>query len=76
MLWNENSMGGCLVGGWENHYYWELEPDEILVLSINFLTGKQKGKFKIWSGNSLSNEFTMNYEKQTVKNQSHYYEVK
>ena len=42
MIWNENSMGECMVGGWENHYYWELLPDEIMVLSVNFLKGKQK----------------------------------
>ena len=76
MIWNENSMGECMVGGWENHYYWELLPDEIMVLSVNFLKGKQKGKFKIWSGNSFSNEFTMNYDEQVVKNQRFYYEVK
>ena len=76
IIWNENSMGECMVGGWENHYYWELLPDEIMVLSVNFLKGKQKGKFKIWSGNSFSNEFTMNYDEQVVKNQRFYYEVK
>lgn len=76
MIWNENSMGGCLIGGWENHYYWEFQPDEIMVLSVNFLIGKNKGKFKIWSGNSSSNEFTMNYDKQIIKNQQHYIEIK
>lgn len=76
MLWNENSMGGCLVDGWENHYYWEFQPDEIMVLSVNYLTGNSRGKFKIWSGNTSSNEFTMNYNKEILKNQRHYFEVK
>ena len=47
-----------------------------MVLSVNFLKKKKKGKFKIWSGNSFSNEFTMNYDEQVVKNQRFYYEVK
>ena len=76
IIWNENSMGECMVGGWENHYYWELQPDEIMILSVNYLTGNNKGKFKIWSGNSFSNEFTMNYDEQIIKNQQHYFEVK
>ena len=76
IVWNENSIGACMVGGWEDHYHWELQPDEIMVLSVNFLTGKNKGKFKIWSGNSSSNEFTMKYDKQVIKNQQHYFEIK
>jgi len=76
MIWNENSMGGCIVGDWENHYYWELQPDEIMILSVNFLIGKNKGKFKVWTGNTLSEEFEMNYDKQVVKDQRNFYEIK
>ena len=75
MIWNENSLGGCTVG-WENHYYWEFNPNEIMILSVNYLTGKNKGKFKIWTGNSSSDEFKMNYDKQIIKNQTNYFEVK
>jgi len=76
MIWNENSMGGCIVGDWENHYFWELQPDEIMILSINFLTGKNKGEFKIWTGNTSSDEFTMNYNKEVVQNQRNYFEIR
>lgn len=74
-IWNENSLGGCFAG-WENHHYWEFNPNEIMILSVNYLTGKSKGKFKIWTGNYLSDEFTMNYDKQIIKNQRHYVELK
>lgn len=76
IIWNENSIGGCIVGDWENHYYWELQPDEIMILSVNFLTGKNKGRFKVWTGNTLSEEFEMNYDKQVVKDQRNFYEIK
>jgi hypothetical protein len=74
-IWNENSLGGCFAG-WENHHYWEFNPNEIMVISVNYLTGKNQGKFKIWTGSSSSDEFTMNYDKQIIKNQRHYFEVK
>lgn len=74
MIWNDNAFI-CGDSRWQ-HHYWELNPNEIMVLSVNYLTGKSQGKFKIWTGNSSSDEFTMNYDKQVVKNQRHYIEVK
>lgn len=74
MIWNDNVFI-CGDSRWQYHY-WELNPNEIMVLSVNYLTGKNKGKFKIWTGNSLSDEFTMNYDKQIVKDQRNYFEVK
>lgn len=75
IIWNENSLGGCFAG-WENHHYWEFNPNEIMVLSVNYLTGKNQGKFKIWTGAFLSNEFSMNYDKEIMKKQKFYYETK
>lgn len=74
IIWNDNAFV-CGDSRWQ-YRYWELNTDEIMVLSVNFLTGKNQGKFKIWTGNSSSNEFTMNYDTQVVKNQRHYVEVK
>lgn len=74
MIWNDNAFV-CGDSRWQYHY-WELNPNEIMVLSINHLTGKSQGKFKIWTGNSSSEEFTMNYNKQAVKDQMNYFEVK
>ena len=73
-IWNDNAFV-CGNSRWQYHY-WELNPDEIMVLSVNYLTGKNRGKFKIWTGNSSSDEFTMNYDKQIVKSQRNYFEVK
>ncbi|MCY0969003.1 hypothetical protein [Chryseobacterium wangxinyae] len=74
MIWNENAFI-CGDSRWQYHY-WELNPNEIMVLSVNYLTGKDQGKFTIWTGNSSSDEFTMNYDKQIVKDQRNYFEVK
>lgn len=73
-IWNDNSSI-CGDSRWQ-YRYWEFNPNEIMILSVNYLTGKKQGKFKIWTGNSSSNEFTMNYDEQVIKNQSHYLEVK
>lgn len=75
IIWNENSFEGCYMG-WENHHYWEFNPNEIMILSVPYLTGKNKGKFKIWTGSFTLDEFTMNYDKQIVKNQRKYIEIK
>lgn len=73
-IWNDNGFI-CGDSRWQ-YRYWELNPDEIIVVSVNYLTGKIQGKFKIWTGSSSSDEFTMNYDKQIIKNQRHYFEVK
>lgn len=73
-IWNDNAFI-CGDSRWQ-YRYWELNPDEIIVVSVNYLTGKSQGKFKIWTGSSSSDEFTMNYDKQIIKNQRHYFEVK
>jgi len=73
-IWNDNAFI-CGDSRWQ-YRYWELNPDEIIVVSVNYLTGKIQGKFKIWTGGSSSDEFTMNYDKQIIKNQRHYFEVK
>jgi len=73
-IWNENPFI-CGDSRWQ-YRYWELNPDEIIVFSVNYLTGKNRGKFKIWTGNSSSDELTMNYDKQIVKDQRNYFEVK
>ncbi|MCW3167836.1 hypothetical protein OMO38_04765 [Chryseobacterium sp. 09-1422] len=73
-IWNDNAFV-CGNSRWQ-YRYWEFNPDEIMVLSVNYLTGKNRAKFKIWTGNSSSDEFTMNYDKQIVKNQRNYFEVK
>lgn len=74
MIWNDNIFI-CGDSRWQYHY-WEFNPNEIMVLSVNYLTGKDQGKFKIWTGNSSSDEFTMNYDKQIVKDQRNYFDVK
>lgn len=74
MIWNDNVFI-CGDSRWQYHY-WEFNPNEIMVLSVNYLTGKDQGKFKIWTGNSSSDEFTMNYDKQIVKDQRNYFEIK
>ncbi|VXC42552.1 MULTISPECIES: hypothetical protein [Chryseobacterium] len=73
-IWNDNAFI-CGDSRWQ-YRYWELNPDEIIVVSVNYLTGKSQGKFKIWTGSSSSDEFTMNYDKQIIKNQRHYFELK
>ncbi|MEG1590257.1 MAG: hypothetical protein RR391_05215 [Chryseobacterium sp.] len=73
-IWNDNAFI-CGDSRWE-YRYWEFNPNEIMVLSVNYLTGKSQGKFKIWTGNSLTDEFIMNYDKQIIKNQRHYVELK
>lgn len=52
-------------GNWK-HRYWEFNPNEIMVFSVNFLDGKEKGKFKVLIGNTSSEEFEMNYAKKTI----------
>ncbi|WP_407403994.1 hypothetical protein [Chryseobacterium sp.] len=74
MIWNENSQGGCMVG-WEKYFYWEFEPNEIMIFAINYLKGKEEGKFKIWTGNSSTKEFTMKYDKSIIKNQRNIFEL-
>lgn len=74
MIWNDNAFI-CGDSRWRYHY-WELNPNEIMVLSVNYLTGKDQGKFKVWTGNSFSDEFTMNYDKHVLRNQRNYFEVK
>lgn len=74
MIWNDNAFV-CGDSRWEYHY-WEFNPNEIMVLSVNYLTGKDNGKFKIWTGNNSSSEFIMNYDKSILQKQSIKYEVK
>ena len=71
---NDNFMR-CCNDNW-NHRYWEFYPNEIMVISVNFLTGKEKGKFKVWTGNTSSEEFEMNYDKKTIDYQRDTYFVK
>lgn len=73
-IWNDNAFV-CGDSRWQ-YRYWEFNPNEIMILSVNYLTGKSQGKFKIWTGSSSSDEFIMNYDKQIIKDQRHYFELK
>jgi hypothetical protein len=70
IIWNENPFI-CGNGRW-NYIYWELKPDEIMIFSVNFLSGKDKGKFKIPIWNLSSDSFMMNYDKKVVEQQRSY----
>lgn len=74
IIWNDDAFI-CGDSRWQ-YRYWEFNPNEIMILSINYLNGKHKGKFKIWTGSFSSDEFTMNYDKQIVKDQRKYIEIK
>lgn len=73
MIWNDNAYV-CGDSRWEYHY-WEFEPNEIMIISTNYLTGKDDGKFKIWTGNSSSTEFTMKYDKSVINKQRRIFEL-
>lgn len=73
MIWNDNAI---ICGtGWGMNY-WELEPNEIMIFSVNYLTGKDRGKFKVILFDSSSESFMMNYDKNIVKEQRRYIDVK
>jgi hypothetical protein len=64
---NDNALI-CGNRSW-NYAYWEFEPDEIMVVSVNFLPGTSKGKFKLYFGNAASKPFLMNYDKKIIEYQ-------
>ncbi|MBV8327108.1 hypothetical protein [Chryseobacterium sp.] len=72
MIWNDNAFSCGAV--WERDY-WEFEPDEIMIFSVNYLTGADRGKFKISFGGTASEPFMMNYDRNTVKEQRNYIQV-
>lgn len=73
MIWNDDAL---ICGtGWGMHY-WEFEPNEIMIFSVNYLTGKDRGKFKVTLFDSSSESFMMNYDKNILKVQRRYGEVK
>lgn len=74
IIWNDNALT-CGNGRW-NYSYWEFQPNEIIILSVNFLTGKEKGTFKIKFGDASSKSFLMNYDKKAIDNQRDYFETK
>lgn len=74
LIQNDNAMV-CGDPGW-NRIYWELGPGEIIVASVNFLPGKDKGEFKLSFGSATSELFTMNYDKRIIKDQDIYFEIK
>lgn len=74
LLKNDNALV-CGDPSW-NRIYWELGSDEIIVASVNFLPGKDKGEFKLSFGRATSEPFTMNYDKKIIKDQDVYFEIK
>ncbi|SMC90530.1 hypothetical protein [Chryseobacterium sp. YR221] len=73
MIWNDNAF--ICGNGWGVNY-WEFEPNEIMIFSVNYLTGKDRGKFKITLFHNSSESFMMNYDKNILKKQRRYDEVK
>ncbi len=75
LLWNDNAPLGCFEP-FENHWYMELKPSEIMIYSINFLEGKDKADCKILLPFKLkSKTFQMNYDKSILKKQRKTYEI-
>lgn len=68
IVWNDNAFV-CGDTSW-NHIYWDFEPNEILIIAVNFFDGKTKGKFKVEFFNELSSDsFEMSYDPIIIKNQ-------
>ncbi|WP_185288389.1 hypothetical protein [Chryseobacterium lactis] len=73
LIKNDNGLV-CADPSW-NHVYWEFGPDEIIVTSVNFLPGKDRGKFKLSFGSATSEPFMMNYDKKIIQDQDRYLEI-
>lgn len=68
IIWNDNAFI-CGDNSW-NHINWDFEPNEILIIAVNFFDGKTKGKYKVEFFNELSSDsFEMNYDPDVIKNQ-------
>jgi hypothetical protein len=74
ILSNDNALV-CGDSRWL-YRYWEFNPNEIMVLSVNFLEGKDKGKFKICLSDYCTEVFLMNYDKSIVEKQRNRFELK
>ncbi|MDV7696639.1 hypothetical protein N6B72_06890 [Chryseobacterium soli] len=74
ILSNDNAL---ICGDSRSQYrYWEFNPNEIMVLSVNFLEGKDKGKFKICFHDYCTEVFLMNYDKSIIERQRNRFELK
>lgn len=74
MLSNDNAI---VCGNSRIQYrYWEFNPNEIMVLSVNLLEGKDKGKFKIFFYDHSTEAFLMNYDKSIIEKQRNLFELK
>lgn len=59
------------------HKYWILNPDEIIIYSVNYFEGKQKMKFKVGlTPTFFSKEFEGNINPEIIKRQRNIYEIK
>lgn len=59
------------------HKYWILNPDEIIIYSVNYFEGKQKMKFKVGLTPTFSSkEFEGNINPEIIKRQRNIYEIK
>lgn len=76
--WQILSNNNALICGdsrWQ-YRYWEFNPNEIMILSVNFLEGKDKGKFKICFSDYCTEVFLMNYDKSIIEKQKNRFELK
>ena len=75
IIWNDNAFI-CGDSRW-NYHYWDFKPNDIIIMAVNYFDGKETGKFKVEFFNQTSSiPFEMNYNKELIKDQRKYLEVK
>ncbi|QOW11089.1 hypothetical protein Q73A0000_12340 [Kaistella flava (ex Peng et al. 2021)] len=74
LIWNDNAFvcGDDML----NRRYWILNPNEIIVFSVNYFKGEMKTKFKVGLSDSfLSKEFEGNINPKLFEKQSRIFEL-
>lgn len=75
LIWNDNAF--VCGDGTFNRRYWILNPDEIIIFSVNYLKGEMKTKFKVGLSDSFfSEEFKGTINPKLFEKQSRIFEVK
>ena len=75
IIWNDNAFI-CGDSRW-NYHYWDFKPNDIIIMAVNYFDGKETGRFKVeFFDQTSSIPFEMNYNKELIKDQRKYLEVK
>ena len=74
LIWNDNAF--VCGDGMFNRRYWILNPDEIIIFSVNYLKGEMKTKFKVGLSDSFfSEDFEGTISPKLFEKQSRIFEL-